>query len=86
MIQEIKQDIEESSIPQVSDLEDKETICCLLCEVLQKTRGCADLRSLDFGRKDEIVIAVFESRSQKINVAYDSGMAMIRDIVNHLRY
>lgn len=78
-------DMEENSIPQVPDSEDKETICRLLCEVLQKTRGCADLRSLDFGREDEIVTAVFESRSQKINIAGDSGMAMIRDIVNHLR-
>ncbi len=65
--------------------EDKETICRLLCKVLQKTRGCSDLRSLNFDQ-DEIVTAVFESGSQKINVACDSGMAMIRDIVNHLRY
>lgn len=65
--------------------EDKEMICHLLCKTLQKTRGCADLRSLNFDHEDEIVTAIFESRSQKINVACDSGTAMIRDIVNHLR-
>lgn len=64
--------------------EDKEAICDLLCKTLQKTRGCSDLHSLNFDQ-DEIVTAVFESGSQKINVACDSGMAMIRDIVNHLR-
>ena len=66
------------------DSEDKEMICRLLCEVLQKTRGCSDLYSLHFDQ-DEIVTAIFKSGSQKINVACDSGIAMIRDIVNHLR-
>jgi len=66
--------------------EDKEAICDLLCKTLQKTRGCSDLLSLDLNREDEIVTATFENGSQKINIACDSGMAMIRDIVNHLRY
>ncbi len=84
--EKIKQDMEENSIPQVSDSEDKEAICRLLCETLQKTRGCSDLLSLNLEHEDEIVTATFENRSQKINIACDSGMAMIRDIVNHLRY
>jgi len=83
--EKIKQDMEENSIPQVPDSEDKETICRLLCEVLQKTRGCSDLLSLNLEHEDEIVTATFKSGSQKINIACDSGMAMIRDIVNHLR-
>lgn len=64
--------------------EDKETICKLLCVALQKTRGVADLVSLDYDSESEIVTAIFESGIKKINVAMDSGMAMIRDIVNRL--
>lgn len=67
-----------------SDREDKERICKLLCKVLQLTRGASDLKSLDFNPETEIVTAIFEGGSRKINVACDSGTAMIRDIVNHL--
>lgn len=68
-----------------SDSEDKHKICGLLCEVLQETRGAADLISLEFDSGTEIVTAAFQSGGTKrINVACDSGMAMIRDIVNHL--
>lgn len=64
--------------------EDKETICKLLCKVLQKTRGAADLVSLTYDSESEIVTAAFEGGTKKINVAMDSGTAMVRDIVNHL--
>ncbi len=64
--------------------EDKETICKLLCKVLQKTRGASDLVSLTYDSKSEIVTATFEGGTKKINVAMDSGTAMILDIVNYL--
>lgn len=64
--------------------EDKETICALLCKTLQQTRGAADLISLTYDGESETVTAVFEGGARKINVAMDSGIAMIRDIVNHL--
>ena len=67
-----------------SDDEDKDKICKLLCKVLQLTRGASDLKSLDFNPDAEIVTAVFEGGSRTINVACDSGTAMIRDIMNHL--
>lgn len=67
-----------------SDEEDKDKICKLLCKVLQLTRGVSDLKSLDFNPDSEIVTAVFEGGSRTINVACDSGTAMIRDIMNHL--
>ena len=67
-----------------SDEEDKDKICKLLCKVLQLTRGASDLKSLDFNPDSEIVTAVFEGGSRTINVACDSGTAMIRDIMNHL--
>lgn len=63
---------------------DKARLCKLLCMVLQLTRGGSDLKSLDFNPDAELVTAVFEGGSKTINVACDSGMAMIRDIVNHL--
>lgn len=62
----------------------KDKICKLLCKVLQLTRGASDLKSLDFNPDSEIVTAVFEGGSRTINVACDSGTAMIRDIMNHL--
>ena len=66
-------------------MENKIEICNQLCKVLQLTRGAHDLVSLDFDQEVEVVIAVFGSGNKKgINVAMDSGTAMIRDIVNHL--
>lgn len=73
-----------SELVAASDEEDKDKICKLLCEVLQLTRGASDLKSLDFNPDSEIVTAVFEGGSRTINVACDSGTAMIRDIMNHL--
>lgn len=73
-----------SELVAASDKEDKDKICKLLCKVLQFTRGASDLKSLDFNPDSEIVTAVFEGGSRTINVACDSGTAMIRDIMNHL--
>lgn len=73
-----------SELVAASDDEDKDKICKLLCKVLQLTRGASDLKSLDFNPDAEIVTAVFEGGSRTINVACDSGTAMIRDIMNHL--
>lgn len=66
-------------------LDYKDKICEELCKVLQLTISAADLISLNYDKETEIVTATFENgSSRKINVAWDSGMAMIRDIVNHL--
>ncbi len=75
-------DFEKANKP--SCLDDKEALCGLLCKVLQKTRGAADLVSLTYDSESEIVTAAFVGGTNRINVAMDSGMAMIRDIVNHL--
>ena len=61
--------------------EDKWEICSLLCKALQKTRGASDLLSLEFDPESEIVTAIFTHGKRKINVACDSGTAMILDIV-----
>nr|DAM49440.1 MAG TPA: hypothetical protein [Caudoviricetes sp.] len=65
-------------------MENKTEICNELCKVLQLTRDAYDLVSLDYDPQLEVVTAVFAGGKRKINVAMDSGTAMIRDIVNHL--
>lgn len=70
----------------VSDCENKKLICNQLTKVLQLTRGASDLLELSYAGDDdtELVTAYFTGGKRVINVSCDSGMAMIRDIVNHL--
>lgn len=65
-------------------MENKTEICNQLCKALQLTYNASDLVSLDYDPEMEIVTAVFEGGIRKINVAMDSGTAMIRDITNRL--
>ena len=65
--------------------EDKHLICALLAVTLQTTRDAYDLMSLKFDEDAEIVTVRFTGGGiRKINVAADSGVAMIRDIMKHL--
>lgn len=62
--------------------ENKRLICDRLLEVLYLTRQCSDLIDLDYIEDEELVIAHFENgRRTAINVACDSGIALIRDVV-----
>ena len=61
-------------------MENKQEICNKLCETLKLTRSAYDLVSLEYIEETETVLATFENGSIKINVACDSGIAMIRDI------
>ena len=67
--------------------EDKQAICDALCETLKLTRNYCDIQELEY-RKDkhkEIVSVIFSDYSFKdINVACDSGTALIRDVMNNL--
>lgn len=66
-------------------MENKQEICNLLLAALQATYNAADLLSLDYDTKKEVVTATFEGGGKRIiNVAMDSGTAMIRDIMKHL--
>ena len=65
--------------------ENKQSILDLLLVTLQATRDAWDLQALNFDPKTEIVTAVFESGGKRtINVAMDSGVAMIRDVMRGL--
>ena len=65
-------------------MEDKQRILNKLCKALQETDNASDLISLTYLPHDESVIARFQHGRREINVAMDSGTAMIRDVVNHL--
>lgn len=66
-------------------MEDKQKICDLLKAALQATYSAGDLVALDYDGKREIVVATFAGGGKRvINVAMDSGTAMIRDIANHI--
>ena len=65
--------------------EDKQKICDLLLPALQATRNLHDLQELEYSEERELVYAKFKSGYQKVvNVAMDSGTAMIRDIVKQI--
>ena len=63
-------------------MEDKQRICDRLLETLKLTRLGTDLIDLDYIKESEIVVAHFEGGHKvDINVACDSGIAMIKDII-----
>lgn len=66
-------------------MENKQAICKSLCETLQKTRNLQDVMELDYDEPSQTVTAVFsDGTEQLINVAMDSGTAMIKDILIQL--
>ena len=65
--------------------EDKQKICDLLLPALQATRNLYDLQELEYSEERDLVYATFESSYQKVvNVAMDSGTAMIRDVIGQI--
>lgn len=63
----------------------KHDICRALLPVLRTTRALRDLEDLEYHGDTEEVHAVFRGGyTKKINVACDSGLAMIKDIVNNI--
>lgn len=64
----------------------KQVICNLLCKAIQATTAGDDLEELRYDPVKEIVHADFREAydARQINVAMDSGWAMIKDIVNHI--
>lgn len=65
--------------------EDKQKICDLLCTTLHATRNAADVCSMTHDTESETVTITFLSGGKRVvNVAMDSGTAMIRDIMTNL--
>ena len=65
--------------------ENKQEICDSLCVTLQKTRDQRDLLSMTFDENLEIVIAEYtDGDEKKISVWGDSGIALIKDIIEEL--
>lgn len=65
-------------------MEDKQKILNLLCRTLQATDNASDLLSLTYLPHEDAVIVRFVNGRRRVNVAMDSGTAMIRDVVNNL--
>ncbi len=62
--------------------ENKQHICDLLCATLKATRDQHDLESIMYHDDTETVTLAYEGGgSTSVNVALDSGIAMIRDIL-----
>lgn len=68
--------------------ENKQLICDLLCAALKATRDQQDLQSLTYhfnGPDDQMVTIAWSEGGTSVNVSMDSGIAMIRDILEALR-
>lgn len=66
-------------------MENKQRVCDLLCHALQATDNTYDCEALNYNAEKETVTVVFEGGGKRIiNVAMDSGTAMIRDIMRGL--
>ena len=66
-------------------MENKQEILDKLLLCLKETRDAGDIIALEYDKVKEIVTAYFLSGgTRKINVAMDSGVAMIRDVMRGL--
>lgn len=65
--------------------EDKQKICSALAEALKLTRVGTNIAAIEYDPKSETAKVIFRSGAHRlINVACDSGAAMIRDIMNYI--
>ena len=68
-------------------IENKQAICDNLCRTLQMTRSGADIDELIYDVRDEAVFIMYRTGLVvKVRVACDSGLAMIKDIMENVRY
>ena len=68
-------------------MENYQAICDTLCSALRLTRQFDDLVKLEHIQegKERYVVAKFDGNyTKQIRVTMDSGIAMVKDIVNHL--
>lgn len=65
--------------------ENKQAICDKLAEALKLTRNCFDLQEIKYDAEREVATVVFKNGGVPVNVAMDSGTAMIRDIMRAIQ-
>lgn len=66
-------------------MEDKQKILDLLLPALQAIWNLADLKSLEYDKEKDMVIAGFAGGGKKsVDVGLDSGTSMIRDVLKHI--
>ncbi|MBQ0078402.1 MAG: hypothetical protein KBS66_00730 [Eubacterium sp.] len=67
--------------------EDKQKICDALLEAFKLTRERDNIVSIEYDVQTEMVCVLYASGFKMlINVAMDSGMAMISDIMKQIKY
>ena len=72
-------------LQELTPTEDKQRICNALAPVLRLTRNLYDLAYLYYDPGTETVKATFlNGHTKTVNVALDSGTAMIRDIIQQI--
>lgn len=66
-------------------MENKQEILDRLCFALQATRDQEDLKKLLYDEEHEEVMICWEAGTLSVNVAMDSGIAMISDVMRAIR-
>ena len=66
-------------------MEDKQAILDALVESVKLTRDQHDLRGMYYDPEREVVLIRWQNGIKSVNVAMDSGIAMIRDVLNAMR-
>lgn len=67
--------------------ENKQEIMNLLCKALRLTSAGEDVTELEYIPEDDAVYVYFGTchrPGRVINVALDSGIAMLKDVINHI--
>ena len=68
-------------------MENKQQILDYLLKAVQATRAGNDVSGLDYDAEKEMVYVYFGGSGfagRSINVAMDSGIAMLKDVINHI--
>ena len=68
-------------------MENKQAILNELLKAINLTRAGNDVRELKYDEERELVLVYFGNSTtsgRQINVACDSGIAMLKDVINHI--
>ena len=68
-------------------MENKQQILNALLNTINLTRAGNDVTKLEYDAQREYVLVYFRNNTtsgRQINVAMDSGIAMLKDVINHI--